>query len=128
MSVKEQPVKLLDFNIYDEVRESTSDSSSSSDSEVSSGYKYKQDEKQFVIQIFGINEIGETFCIFVNDYKPFFYVKVTDDWNQDKKLEFLSHIKTKVGKYYESSICECKLIKRKTLYGFDGGKEHKFVL
>ena len=128
MSVKEQPVKLLDFNIYDEVRESASDSSSSSDSEVSSGYKYKQDEKQFVIQIFGINEIGETFCIFVNDYKPFFYVKVTDDWNQDKKLEFLNHIKTKVGKYYESSICECKLIKRKTLYGFDGGKEHKFVL
>jgi len=128
MSVKEQPVKLLDFNIYDEVRESASDSSSSSDSEVSSGYKYKQDEKRFVIQIFGINETGETFCIFVNDYKPFFYVKVDDDWNQDKKLEFLNHIKTKVGKYYENSICECKLIKRKKLYGFDGGKEHKFVL
>jgi DNA polymerase elongation subunit (family B) len=64
----------------------------------------------------------------VNDYKPFFYIKVDDSWNLDKKVEFLNHIKTKIGKYYENSICECKLIKRKTLYGFDGGKEHKFVL
>jgi DNA polymerase elongation subunit (family B) len=129
MSVKEQTVKLLDFNIYDENSDrSTTDTTSSSDSELSGGYKYKQDEKRFVIQIFGINESGETFCIFVNDYKPFFYVKVDDSWNQDKKIEFLNHIKTKVGKYYENSICECKLIKRKKLYGFDGGKEHKFVL
>ena len=129
MSVKEQTVKLLDFNIYDEAGGgSTTDSSSSSDGESNNGYKYKQDEKRFVIQIFGINEIGETFCIFVNDYKPFFYVKVDDSWNQDKKIEFLNHIKTKLGKYYENSVCECKLIKRKKLYGFDGGKEHKFVL
>ena len=129
MSVKEQTVKLLDFNIYDENSDrSVTDTTSSSDSELSGGYKYKQDEKRFVIQIFGINESGETFCIFVNDYKPFFYVKVDDSWNQDKKIEFLNHIKTKVGKYYENSICECKLIKRKKLYGFDGGKEHKFVL
>ena len=129
MSVKEQTVKLLDFNIYDEVGGgSTTDSASSSDGESNNGYKYKQDEKRFVIQIFGINEIGETFCIFVNDYKPFFYVKVDDSWNQDKKIEFLNHIKTKLGKYYENSVCECKLIKRKKLYGFDGGKEHKFVL
>jgi len=125
MSVKEQAVKLLDFNIYDE---DGSTETSSSESDTSTGYKYKQDSKRFVIQIFGINETGETFCLFVNDYKPFFYIKVDDSWNLDKKVEFLNHIKTKIGKYYENSICECKLIKRKTLYGFDGGKEHKFVL
>jgi DNA polymerase elongation subunit (family B) len=125
MSVKEQAVKLLDFNIYDE---EGSTETSSSESDTSTGYKYKQDSKRFVIQIFGINETGETFCLFVNDYKPFFYIKVDDSWNLDKKVEFLNHIKTKIGKYYENSICECKLIKRKTLYGFDGGKEHKFVL
>ena len=127
MSVKEQTVKLLDFNIYDEVC-STNESSSSESDNSSTEQKYKQDEKRFVIQIFGINETGETFCLFVNDYKPFFYVKVEDDWTIDKKLEFLSHLKTKLGKYYENSICECKLIKRKKLYGFDGGKEHKFIL
>ena len=33
-----------------------------------------------------------------------------------------------MGRYYEDSIVECKLIKRKKLYGFDGGKDHKFIL
>ena len=78
--------------------------------------------------MFGINEKGETFCLFVNDYKPFFYIKVGDDWNVERKSEFLNHLKTKMGKYYENSICECKIINRKKLYGFDGGKEHKFIL
>ena len=125
MPEMEKTVRLLDFNIYDEVVEK--DSSSESDN--SSGeYKYKQDSKQFVIQMFGINEKGETFSLFVNDYKPFFYIKVDEKWSDGRKNEFLNHIKTKIGKYYENSICECKIIKRKKLYGFDGGKEHKFVL
>ena len=125
MPAMEKTVRLLDFNIYDEVVEK--DSSSESDN--SSGeYKYKQDSKQFVIQMFGINEKGETFSLFVNDYKPFFYIKVDEKWSDGRKNEFLNHIKTKIGKYYENSICECKFIKRKKLYGFDGGKEHKFVL
>jgi DNA polymerase elongation subunit (family B) len=116
--------RLLDFNIYDEVREKET----SSESDTSTEFKYKQDSKRFVIQMFGINEKGETFCLFVNDYKPFFYIKVGDDWNVERKSEFLNHLKTKMGKYYENSICECKIINRKKLYGFDGGKEHKFIL
>ena len=56
------------------------------------------------------------------------WVKVDDDWNQGKKVSFLAHIKQQVGRYYEDSICDCKLVKRKKLYGFDGGKKHKFIL
>ena len=125
MPEMEKTVRLLDFNIYDEVVEK--DNSSESDNS-NSKYKHKQDAKQFVIQMFGINEKGETFSIFVTDYKPFFYVKVGDNWSVDRKNVFLNHIKTKIGKYYENSICECKIVKRKKLYGFDGGKEHKFIL
>ena len=101
---------------------------SSSGSDGGEESKIKRDMKCFVIQMFGINEEGETFCVFVNDYKPFFYIKVGDDWTMDRKTEFLLHLKTKIGKYYENSICECKIIKKHKLYGFDAGKEYKFVL
>jgi DNA polymerase elongation subunit (family B) len=124
MPVMDKSFRLLDFNIYDKVIEKESSSGSDNNEE----YKIKRDMKCFVIQMFGINELGETFCIFVNDYKPFFYIKVGDDWTMDRKAEFLSHLKSKVGKYYENSICECKIIKRHKLYGFDAGKEYKFVL
>ena len=119
MPVMEQSFRLLDFNIYDEIMEK--DTSSGSES---GEYDIRRDMKRFTIQMYGINEKGETFSLFVRDYKPFFYIKVDDSWG----MEFLSHIKSKIGKYYESSICECKLIKRKKLYGFDGGKEHRFIL
>ena len=123
MPVMEQSFRLLDFNIYDEIMEK--DTSSGSES---GEYDIRRDMKRFTIQMYGINEKGETFSLFVRDYKPFFYIKVDDSWGMEKKIEFLSHIKSKIGKYYESSICECKLIKRKKLYGFDGGKEHRFIL
>ena len=108
--------RLFDFNVYNEGTESGGED------------EYHTDNKVFIIQMFGINEKGDICSIFVEDFKPFFYVKVGNDWNNSTKEAFLDHVKESMGRYYENSISECKLIKRNKLYGFDGGKEHKFVL
>ena len=131
--------RLLDFNIFDEKRneEEDEDADNEEDSREKRGgnddagaKKYKKDEKFTTIQMFGLNEKGETCAIFVRDYQPFFYIKVGDEWTIPQKAAFISHLKEKLGKFYENSILdvESKLIKRKKLYGFDGGKEHKFIL
>lgn len=80
--------------------------------------------------MFGINEQGQTCCIRVINHEPFFYVKVPESWGFDAKARFINDLKTAVGKYSEDSILadECKLIRRKKLYGFDGGKDHKFIM
>mgnify|MGYP004003036785 CR=1 FL=1 len=127
MPITEKSFKLLDFNIYDE-SEKNNYSSADDDDGNSLSYKQAMDENRFKIQIFGINEKGETFCVFITDFEPFFYIKVGDDWGIDRKIEFLNHIKSRIGKYFENSITECKIIERNKLYGFDGGKKHKFVL
>jgi len=85
------------------------------------------DQNKFFIQMFGLDETGKTCSIIVEDFKPFFYIKVADHWTIANKNAFLKHIQVKMGKFYENSIVECKLIKRKKLYGFDGGKEYKFI-
>jgi DNA polymerase elongation subunit (family B) len=115
--------RLYDFNVYNKKDDSKEDNSASDEDSVS-----KIDNNKFVIQMFGINELGESASILVEDFKPFFYVKVSDDWTQYTKNQFLQFITKKMGKYYENSISECKIIKRKKLYGFDGGKEHKFIM
>jgi len=86
-----------------------------------------KDTNNFIIQIFGIDENGKTYSLTTEGYRPFFYLMVKDNWTIKIKEAFLSHLKQKIGKYYEDSITECKIIKRKKLYGFDGGKEHKFI-
>ena len=59
--------RLFDFNVYD-------DGSYASD-------------KTFVIQMFGVDEKGKKLCAYVDDYKPFFYIKAHDDWtNKDMEL------------------------------------------
>jgi DNA polymerase elongation subunit (family B) len=113
--------RIVDFNVYNE--KASSDDSSNSDDETN---VYK-DKTKFVIQMFGVNEKGETCSVIAEDYRPFFYVLVNDSWTIQMKDAFLAHIKGKIGKYYEKSITECIIIKRKKLYGFDGGKEHKFI-
>ena len=113
--------RIFDFNVYNE--KVSQDDSSNSDNEKNI---YK-DTTKFVIQMFGVNEKGETCSVIAEDYRPFFYVLVNDNWSIQMKDSFLAHIKDKIGKYYEKSITECIIIKRKKLYGFDGGKDHKFI-
>jgi len=117
----EHTFRIFDFNVYND-KSSSSDASSSDDEQ--NVYK---DSSTFMIQMFAVNENGKTSSIIVDGFKPFFYVMVNDTWNIQMKDSFLDHIKSKIGTYYEKSITECIIIKRKKLYGFDGGKEHKFI-
>jgi DNA polymerase elongation subunit (family B) len=112
----EKTFRLFDFNIYNE-------KSSDSDEE-----GIRKDNSAFMIQMFGINESGETCSIIVEEYKPFFYVKVDETWTQSSKTSFVAHLKNKIGRFYQDSIVESKLVERKKLYGFDGGRNHKFIM
>jgi DNA polymerase elongation subunit (family B) len=113
--------KLFEFNVYnDKGIDKDSD-------EDENEYGPKKDISRFVIQMFGINEKGEKASIIVEDYQPFFYLKVDNNWGQTKKNAFYNHLKTQVGKYYQDSITDCRLIERKKLYGFDAGKKHRFI-
>ena len=121
--------RIFDFNIYNEKKSNVTSYDEDgniieSDEEEVKTYK---DNAQFMIQMFGVDETGKTCSIMVEEFRPFFYVMVNDTWSKKLKDEFLTHIKQKMGKYYEDSITDCIIIKRKKLYGFDGGKEHKFV-
>jgi DNA polymerase elongation subunit (family B) len=115
--------RLIDFHIYDEAPKKED---SDSDGELGS-YKSSEDNKDFIIQMFGINEKGETCCIYVNDYKPFFYIRVGDDWNQYKVNSMIRTLQESVNDYYKNSLVSYKLVDHHKLYGFSGGRKHQFV-
>lgn len=111
--------KLLTFNCYDKK------CISENDSELNKGFK---SEQEYLVQMFGVNESGRTASIFVKGFKPFFYVKVPLSWKEQNKLMLVSKLREEMGDYYEDSIVGAKLIKRRKLYGFDGGIDHNFVM
>ena len=89
----------------------------------------KQDNKKFLIKMFAMNEKGKTYCIYVKDFTPFFYVLVPDNWKKQDIIQFKQWLKNceEVGEYYENSILDCEVVKKKGLYGFDNFKDYKFV-
>jgi len=109
--------RLLEFNVYDEPVKSDDNDEMA----------FKKDNNEFTVQMFGINEKGETCSLFVKGYKPFFYVSVSDNWDTSKKQAFIHDLSEKLGEYYEDSIVSAVIVKRKKLYGFDAGKMHKFI-
>ena len=122
--------RLLDFHVFDHIKSKTenSDSENSTSSEKSVAARVYPSDIPFVIQMFGINESGETCSLYINDYEPFFYIKVGDDWTQSKVRDFMIHLKNlKEIKYYSGAIVSSELVEQKKLYGFTGGKNFKFI-
>jgi len=114
--------RLIDFQVYDD-----SEEQEGSDSGSDEGFK-KVVEKSFMIQMFGINEKGETACLYVNDYKPFFYVKVGDNWTQYHANKLKKHLTDSVPFYVKNALISCKIVDHYKLYGFSGGNKSKFVM
>ena len=86
----EHVFRIFDFNVYN-AKESQQDSDDEHNT-------YK-DNSIFTIQMFGVNEVGETCSILAENYRPFFYVMVNDGWTIQSKDLFLNHIKEKMGKF-----------------------------
>ena len=114
--------RLFYFDVLNDVIEQPA---SSSDDEKEK--KKKGDEKQFLVQMYGINEKGETCSIIIDDFEPFFYIKVGDNWDLGKMNTMVREIKSSIGEFYKDSITNFELVDSQKLYGFSAGKKSKFV-
>lgn len=112
--------RIFDFHIFNKSEDTSDDSSNDG--------KKKPTKNIFNIQIFGKDTEGKSCSITVGDFKPFFYIKVGDEWGEREKMMFQTHLKDVVGYYHKDNIVNCKIVKHKKLYEFDNGKSHTFVL
>jgi DNA polymerase elongation subunit (family B) len=119
-----QSFRLMDFHIYDE--KSADDDDAATPTYGKTPYQ-KTDNLQFIIQMFGVNETGETCCIYITDFKPFFYVKVGDLWQQSHVALLLKEIRDNIDERFRASILDAELVEYNKLYGFSAGKQNKFV-
>jgi len=89
-------------------------------------FQTKDDMGAFIIEMYGINEAGDTVYIKVNDFEPFFYILVDDTWTNDRVNKFITTtIAQKVknaGNTVKGELCEFN-----KLYWFAGDKKSRFV-
>jgi len=112
--------RLLTFSSFDKSKQNE-ENENSSDSE---NGKYKQLNKEYLIQMYGLNDKGESASILVTGYTPFFYVKVDESWNNNNRIEFIASLKNDIG-IHKNSIFSSKIVKKKKLYEIEEEKKKK---
>lgn len=116
--------RLIDFHTFEEEEK---DEKNETNTTTKSKSYFKKDSLRFMIQMFGINEKGESCSITIDDYQPFFYIRVGDHWTESEMYELLAEIKDHLKKRFEDSIVSANLVDYNKLYGFSAGKTSKFV-
>jgi DNA polymerase elongation subunit (family B) len=105
--------RLLDFRVFDQKDDESEEDSVDTAS-------------RFMIQMFGINDAGDTASITVEDYEPFFYVKVSKDWDQNTANAFMKELKRRLWKHSDA-LLSITIVDHHKLYGFSGGNKSRFV-
>jgi DNA polymerase elongation subunit (family B) len=114
-------------------------------------YDFSSSEKarEYTINIYGKNKEGVSICTNVVGFKPFFYLKPPETWedlsNEEFKLKvqqlqlnlldnyYECKFKTKItkkkiiSKMYEDHLCKLEIERKKDFWGFTNNKEFRYI-
>ena len=121
--------RIFDFHLYNTADENDDgDNGYPEGDDVHTNYRKTPTKNLFTVKMFGKNEANESCAITVKDFKPFFYVKVGDNWGEGEKRGFIVEMKRKLGNYHKDNLISCDIVRHKKLYEFDDGKKNTFLL
>ena len=116
--------------VAEDVENEEDDEGSESDDGVQEFFK-KQKDGKYTVRVFGVTENSESVSLKINDFTPYFYVKVPFEITaafKSRELKILvMNLKDRVPGKYKSSIMESKIVMRKEFYGFTNNEPIKFV-
>jgi DNA polymerase elongation subunit (family B) len=116
---KELEMQIIEWWAKDEMNDSVNDDSCSDNEE--------QNDLTYSIYCFGRSKCGKSVTCKINNYHPFYYIKIPDT-RQFSLNTFLSFVQSKLYKNKSSLLKEkCKIVEKKDLFGFRDNKLYKYV-
>ncbi len=99
-------------------------------------FKNKDNDEKYILRIFGVTKEGSSVCLNVENFTPFFYVKVPETWKIQNVKTFLSKLSEKLvvkknNKWVNCSknliSSKCVLQRKKDFFGFSNNEEFLFL-
>lgn len=88
------------------------------------------DDLEYVIYMFGVTDIGNSICVKINNYTPYFFVKIPEafqkSWNEYKTTEVKNFLCKKLYRQ-KKSLLKISVVERKDINGFTNDKLFKFL-
>ena len=82
---------------------------------------------EHTIKIYGVNKEGNSVSVTALHFKPYFYIKVDDNYTNKHKNEVLMKIKENMKSFIADGILSAEFVKRKEFYGFTNKKDFLFI-
>lgn len=91
--------------------------------------------KDYTIQIFGCTEDGKSVGISINDFQPYFFVKLSrkdlekyPNFKKNLVNKFKEIVKTSDGSFHADDLVKFQIVKRKKFFGFTNEKDYFFMV
>jgi DNA polymerase elongation subunit (family B) len=117
-------MQVVDWSSYDmdEIEENLDDSDDSDKSE-----HKKMSEKMFNIKAYGLNADGQSVCVHINEFTPYFFFKIPQSWSKSNVTKLMTELNSKVNYYAKKALISSDIVMRKEFYGFTNDTMFKFV-
>jgi len=89
--------------------------------------KFEVINDKYHIYLFGVDREGKNVCIDVQNFTPFFYLKIPRHWTNGKIKSFIEECRVALGKKRRDNLLGFKIMFRKDGYGFTNNREFKFI-
>lgn len=83
--------------------------------------------KKFAIRLFGRDKQQQSVYFQVDDFKPYFYVELQDDWRISTVDTILEEVKKKVSKDHTESLIKFNIEEKYKFWGFTNYKKFKYA-
>jgi DNA polymerase elongation subunit (family B) len=117
--------QIIEWYAADVVPKTGSESDDSEESEQIK--KYKEDLSEYKIIIFGKDENDITYSLMVNEFTPYFYIKVPSYFKKSDLNRFERWVRGAMWSKYRKSFLRTKLLKKKVFRNFNNFKQFYFV-
>lgn len=119
--------QIIDWASYDEYENEEIQESDEEFEAPSSDDEKPVKIRKFNIKAYGLTNKGNTVCIHIKNFKPYFFLKIPSNWNIRHFKAFISKLKTTVGEYNSKMLCKAEIIRKKEFYGFTNNELFKFA-
>ena len=81
-------------------------------------YKKKKKPRRLVIRGYGVTEEGNSICIHIKGFNPYFFFKIPQDWDNKKFDEFTRNFLKLVDHNQRNGFLKAGIVRKKEFYGF----------
>ena len=124
--------QIIDWKDYDIFSEEENENENEEETnEDESDYKEKnkfKKQRKLIIRGYGVTDNGNSICIHIDGFQPYFYFKIPQSWDQKYFIKFKNQVLKLAGENQKEGIVEYKIIKKKEFYGFTNNELFNFGL